>query len=187
MNITEVSNYDTNVYLISITDQVIGGVTGIANKQAIALANRTKWLKDNLTPLLGKVFFSQDYGTTLTIGSGGIVNADNSTYTLTFPLSSPDFTTANDGITRTYRVTISSFANFTYNASGNVQAALYSTTSGPTYDPIMLVNLREPFQPLFLMKVIQIGPNKRLKLAFSNNATGANATISSIQLVLDEV
>lgn len=45
-NLTETGNYDAGVYQIETTDPVTGGPTGIANKAAINLANRTKWLKD---------------------------------------------------------------------------------------------------------------------------------------------
>ena len=45
-NLTEASTYDAGVYQIETTDPVTGGPTGIANKAAINLANRTKWLKD---------------------------------------------------------------------------------------------------------------------------------------------
>lgn len=45
-NLTETSSYDAGVYQIETTDPVTGGPAGIANKAAINLANRTKWLKD---------------------------------------------------------------------------------------------------------------------------------------------
>ena len=44
-NLTETSTYDAGVYQIETTDSVVGGATGIANKAAINLANRTNWLK----------------------------------------------------------------------------------------------------------------------------------------------
>jgi len=48
--LTETSNFDAGIYKIETTDLVLGGdgVGDIANQQAKALANRTKWLKDNL-------------------------------------------------------------------------------------------------------------------------------------------
>lgn len=49
-NLVEVSNFDSDVYLVETTDLVLGGggPGDIANKQAQALANRTTFLKDNL-------------------------------------------------------------------------------------------------------------------------------------------
>jgi hypothetical protein len=186
-NITEVSNFDANVYLISLSDPVIGGVDGIDNKQAIALANRTRWLKDNLDPLLGKIFLCVSYGTSVTVSTASNKHADNSSYSLAFPIASPDYTTPNDGVTRTYKITMSSFADFTYGASANVQMTLYTTTSGPTYSPLIGLNLRQPYQYIAVTKIITIGPNTKLKVLFSNNATGANATFTDNQLIIEEV
>lgn len=45
--LTEEEVYELAVYLIEITDAVIGGANGIANLQAKQLANRTAWLKAN--------------------------------------------------------------------------------------------------------------------------------------------
>lgn len=45
-NLPESSNWDSGVYQIETTDSVVGGVNGISNAQAKALANRTKWLRD---------------------------------------------------------------------------------------------------------------------------------------------
>lgn len=49
--IVEKVRYDEDVYLIETTDPVLGGVDGTANKQAIALANRTAFLKKQLEDL----------------------------------------------------------------------------------------------------------------------------------------
>lgn len=48
-NVTETSNYDEGVYQLETTDPLEGGPLGTLNKAAKNLANRTKWLKDNLT------------------------------------------------------------------------------------------------------------------------------------------
>jgi microcystin-dependent protein len=51
-NIVETPTYDAGVYLIELSDPVVGGTDGISNKQAKALANRTAYLKaqtDDLT------------------------------------------------------------------------------------------------------------------------------------------
>lgn len=45
-NLPETTNFDSNIYEIATSDQVLGGdATTIANKQAASLANRTQWLK----------------------------------------------------------------------------------------------------------------------------------------------
>jgi len=187
-NIVETSTFDADVYLLDITDPVVGGLTGKSNMQGIALANRTRWLYDQLTPLLGKIFFSVSYGTTVTVGSGGSnVNADNSAYSLAYPVGSPDYTTPDDGETRTYKITMSAFCNFTYNASGNVQMVLYTSTVGPVYSGILTWNLRQPYQYIAMTKVVSIGPGVELKAMFGNNATGANAVFTDAQLIIEEV
>ena len=47
-NLTEVSNFDAGVYQIEVTDPVQGGSSGIINTPLKNLANRTKWLYDQL-------------------------------------------------------------------------------------------------------------------------------------------
>lgn len=47
-NLTEATTYDAGVYQIETTDPVTGGPAGIANKGAINLANRTKYLKSRV-------------------------------------------------------------------------------------------------------------------------------------------
>lgn len=49
-NIVDQASFDP-VYLIEVGDQVIGGAEGISNKQGIALANRTLYLKTRLEGL----------------------------------------------------------------------------------------------------------------------------------------
>jgi microcystin-dependent protein len=44
-NLTETSQWETGIYRIETTDPVIGGETGISNKQAKLLGNRTLYLK----------------------------------------------------------------------------------------------------------------------------------------------
>lgn len=45
-DLAEVSVFTAGIYQLEITDPVEGGDMGISNAQAKALANRTKWLKD---------------------------------------------------------------------------------------------------------------------------------------------
>lgn len=47
-NLTETATFDAGVYKIETTDQVIGGETGISNKAAKNLANRTNYLKNRI-------------------------------------------------------------------------------------------------------------------------------------------
>ena len=53
---TEAKVYEDEIYQIELTDNVIGGATGIANRQAKQLANRTNWLKDKIDFLIGTTF-----------------------------------------------------------------------------------------------------------------------------------
>lgn len=51
-SLTEVNNFDTTVYQIEATDPVQGGVGGIANVQAQSLADRTRWLYNQVANIL---------------------------------------------------------------------------------------------------------------------------------------
>jgi hypothetical protein len=58
-NVTEIVQYDAGVYQLETADPVLGGVGGIANAQAKALANRTAYLKQQVelrAPLASPVF-----------------------------------------------------------------------------------------------------------------------------------
>lgn len=46
-NLVETSEFTEGIYQLETNDDVIGGENGIANLQAKALANRTKWLNEN--------------------------------------------------------------------------------------------------------------------------------------------
>lgn len=50
-NLTESASWEPGVYQIELTDPVIGGPDGISNRQAKQLANRTGWLKNQVTSL----------------------------------------------------------------------------------------------------------------------------------------
>lgn len=50
-NLPESSTFDAGVYQLELTDPVIGGPTGASNKPLINLANRTKYLKDQVDSL----------------------------------------------------------------------------------------------------------------------------------------
>jgi len=49
-NVTETSNFDEGIYQLETTDVLEGGALGVDNYQAKGLANRTKWLYDQLIP-----------------------------------------------------------------------------------------------------------------------------------------
>ena len=54
-NLAETSNFDDGVYQLELTDPVQGGATGVDNKPLLNLANRTRWLKDQITSILGSL------------------------------------------------------------------------------------------------------------------------------------
>ena len=47
-NLPVVSQWAEDIYQIETTDNVLGGIDGIANKQALSLSNRTHWLKSEV-------------------------------------------------------------------------------------------------------------------------------------------
>ena len=53
-NLPEESKYDEGVYQIERKDRVVGGPDGVSNKSARNLANRTKWLKDQIARLFSE-------------------------------------------------------------------------------------------------------------------------------------
>lgn len=189
MNITEVSNFDANVYLIDINDAVLGGLTGISNKQGVALANRTRWLYDNLTPLLGKLFLSVSNNTPIVLANNASVYArDGASHTVPV-VGAADFTTPNDGITRTYRITLTAMLDFTYAASGhfNAQLADFSNNTPGNLVTVAFANCRESYLTYSFTRIVTIGPNKPLIWILTNNATGANMNISAINFSFDQI
>jgi microcystin-dependent protein len=62
-NLTETSTWEAGIYQIETTDPVLGGSSGIANQQGKQLANRTKYLKDQVDAIIA--------GTALGAGSIG--------------------------------------------------------------------------------------------------------------------
>lgn len=186
-NIVEVSNFDANVYLIDISDPATGGLTGIANKQAIALANRTRWLYDELTPLLDLAFLAYTNGSVLVIGNNTIVRAIDGVAHAVPTTGSPDFTTPNDGITHTYRITISFFTDHTYNAAGNVGATLLDISNANSPAVVIVALTRQPYQTVTMVRTVSIAPNKPLRWVIQNTATGANASVQSINAIFEQL
>jgi microcystin-dependent protein len=62
-NLSESAAFDAGIYRIETTDAVVGGETGIANKSAKGLANRTAYLKQHLDAAEATIL---TYGTALT-------------------------------------------------------------------------------------------------------------------------
>lgn len=50
-NLSESAVWESNIYQLATDDPVLGGTNGIANLQPKQLANRTQWLKTELTEL----------------------------------------------------------------------------------------------------------------------------------------
>lgn len=50
-NVPESSSFEAGIYQLETTDQVLGGEDGVSNTQAKQLANRTRWLKDQVDAL----------------------------------------------------------------------------------------------------------------------------------------
>lgn len=53
-NLPEESKFDDGVYQLELTDPVIGGPNGISNRPIRNLANRTQWLKAQISSILAK-------------------------------------------------------------------------------------------------------------------------------------
>ena len=55
-NLTEISQWESVIRQLENGEAATGGADGLANIQAKQLANRTKWLKENLAPMANAVF-----------------------------------------------------------------------------------------------------------------------------------
>lgn len=93
-NLTELTNFDTGIYQIETTDLVLGGAGAIANSQAQALANRTKYLKSNLYRLADVAAVSANK--TLTAADANILQELTATGHITITMPSVATTTAGD-------------------------------------------------------------------------------------------
>tara|TARA_R110000782_G_scaffold219806_2_gene307093 strand:+ start:1505 stop:1999 length:495 start_codon:yes stop_codon:yes gene_type:complete len=67
-NVTEISNFDAGIYQLEITDVVEGGALGVDNYQAKGLANRTRWLYDNIINIFKYVPKNRGFVTNLDLG-----------------------------------------------------------------------------------------------------------------------
>ena len=61
--VTEDLGYVAGIYQLETTDDVIGGVSGTSNQQAIELASRTKYLKDRFFDRLSHTMDAITQGT----------------------------------------------------------------------------------------------------------------------------
>lgn len=184
-NFVETDTFPTTVYILDITDPALGGGANTkANVQARDLANRTRWLYNRVN----KIFFSF-LTPTLTVPNGTVGNVNGVSYTpTTFPLPSPDFTTPNDGVTRTYKVSLSFECTWTETAAQYVGLRLYTVSNVPAYLELMRHIKKEGTISSFTYElIISFPPNYRMSLAYQNGATTANAVFSNIQLVIKEL
>ncbi len=83
-NLTESATYDAGVYQIETSDAVIGGPTGISNKGAKNLANRTAYLKAHMdnaeTALASHAISLGTYGSRISILEASRVHTLGSNY-----------------------------------------------------------------------------------------------------------
>lgn len=122
-NLTETSNFDSGIYKIETTDLVIGGdgVGDIANKQAKALANRTKYLYDNMYRLRGVVNLTAT--TTLTLLHRNFLIELAASGHTSFTLPDVTSTTAGDRFVFSSLMPYGKCASILFNSSQNVKWA----------------------------------------------------------------
>lgn len=185
-NFSENDNFVTNIYILDILDPALGGGANTkANVQARDLTDRTRWLYNRVN----KIYFSFLTPGPLVVPVGTVGNVNGVSYTpTTFPLPSPDFTTPNDGITRTYEVSLSYECDWTETATQFIGIRLYSVTNIPAWEELIR-NIRDKGRVASntYKFVITLPPNKRVSLSYQNAATTANATFTNIQLTIKEL
>lgn len=76
--LSETETYETGVYQLEITDPVVGGANGIDNLQAKQLANRTAWLKKQITDFLSGAISAKKADTLTNARKINMVNFDGS-------------------------------------------------------------------------------------------------------------
>lgn len=88
-NLFEIANWETGIYQLEPTDLVIGGASGVSNRQGRQLANRTTWLKSQLG-LMTAYTDVQVISSSLTLGPASVgnvvvVDCNNATLTVALP------------------------------------------------------------------------------------------------------
>ncbi len=183
-NFTETDTFPTTVYILDILDPALGGTANSkANLQARDLTNRTRWLYNRVN----KLFFYLNVAA-INAMAAGVANINGSSYTLAFPLASPDFTTPNDGITRSYELTLAAeTVQFTGSVT-NILINLYTTTVGPVYSAVLVARCTVSLNSPCLQKIISIPPGVVLKVSVSVNAGGGGTVdFSNVSLQLKEI
>ena len=90
-NVPEISNFDSGIYQLEITDPVEGGSGGISNAQAKGLANRTKWLYDQIIALFRFAPKNLGWFTGLDVGSStGSLGVSGNIISAVATASNPD-------------------------------------------------------------------------------------------------
>lgn len=183
-NLVAVPGLDSIPQLELLTP-ALGGPGGEMNAQAQALLNRLEYTRALANGIIARIKSVINYSGA-TVGTSGSINADGTSYSLTYPLSPADFTTPNDGITRNYKITVSTIATSLVITTGNGQLAVYTTTAGPTYVQLINMPFRVALTKVCTSEVVSLPPNSKIKLLYANNSTGANMVIASAQMIVEE-
>jgi hypothetical protein len=185
--LTETATYTLGIYQLEKSDAADAGTggDGISNQQAKDLANRTAYLKSHVDAIEGRINEVVNY-TNQTVATNTVKYANGDAYTLAYPLSSIDYTTPDDGITRNYLVTLCAFVESTSGSAG-VRMILITTTAGPSYEELAYATTYNSKQTLTATKFVTIGPNVNVSVIFNHGATGANLTVTDAYLILHEV
>ncbi|HIF7024113.1 TPA: hypothetical protein ACX39K_005535, partial [Klebsiella pneumoniae] len=76
-DISEESKWVETVPLITRGDKVSGGLNGVANKQALAIASRTRWIKDQINGMQsGEMPYSSEAQAQEAINSGKLTEGN---------------------------------------------------------------------------------------------------------------
>lgn len=126
-NLPESSSFDAGVYQLELTDPVIGGPSGVSNAPLKNLANRTRYLKDQLDAVVSSMGGKQPLDATLTALAALVTAADKLIYATgadafaTTPLTAFARTILDDADAATARATLGAFAGGqqVFTAGGN--------------------------------------------------------------------
>lgn len=157
-NQPEVSNFDIGVYQLEITDSNEAGAGGVLNAPLLALANRTKWLKDktvaidavdlqqttDITALLKHMPKNRGFFTGLNVGvsTGALTVGGNITAAVASTGTSESFilvTMQHSMTTTNYFVRASIESIGTIGLDNDIQSCVVKKTSATQFN----VSLRE--------------------------------------------